>query len=71
MKLHFDPNQPFQRDAINSIIGIFEGQSLNQDDLSFSLSSENYILQGGAVGNRLEISEVQILENVQDIQKKN
>jgi len=26
MKLHFDPNQQFQHDAINSIVGIFEGQ---------------------------------------------
>ena len=26
MKLHFDPNQPFQHDASNSIVGIFEGQ---------------------------------------------
>ena len=26
MKFHFDPNQQFQHDAINSIVGIFEGQ---------------------------------------------
>ena len=71
MKLHFDPNQQFQHDAINSIVAIFEGQPLNQGDFSFSISSENYLFQEGGVGNRLEISEEQILNNVREIQKKN
>ena len=71
MKLHFDPNQQFQHDAINSIVGIFEGQPLNQGDFSFSISSENYMFQDSGVGNRLEISEEQILKNVQEVQKKN
>jgi len=42
LKLHFDPNQQFQLDAINSIVGIFEGQPLNQSDFSFFVSSESY-----------------------------
>jgi len=71
MKLHFDPNQQFQHDAINSIVDIFEGQSLNQGDFSFSISSESYMFQDGGVGNRLEINEEQILRNVQGIQKEN
>ena len=71
MKLHFDPNQLFQHDAINSIVDIFEGQPLNQGDFSFSISSENYMLQDGGVGNQLEISEEQILKNILEIQKKN
>ena len=71
MKFHFDPNQRFQLDAINSIVGVFEGQPLNQGDFSFSISSESYMFQEGGVGNRLEISEEQILKNVLEIQKKN
>lgn len=71
MKFHFDPNQQFQIDAINSIIGIFEGQPLNQGDFSFSISNKNYLFQEGGVGNRLEIREEQILKNIQEIQKKN
>ncbi len=71
MKLHFDPNQQFQHDAINAIVDIFEGQPLNQGDFSFSMSSESYMFQEGGVGNRLEISEEQILRNVQEVQKKN
>jgi type III restriction enzyme len=71
MKLHFDPNQQFQHDAINAIVEIFEGQPLNQGDFSFSMSSNSYMFQEGGVGNRLEISEEQILNNVQEVQKKN
>jgi type III restriction enzyme len=71
LKLLFDPNQQFQHDAINSIIGIFEGQSLNQGDFSFSISSKKELFQEGGVGNRLEIDEEQVLKNVQEIQKKN
>ncbi|MBU1628010.1 DEAD/DEAH box helicase, partial [bacterium] len=71
MKLHFDPNQPFQLDAINSIVGIFEGQPLNRGDFGFSIDNENYLFQEGGVGNRLIISEEQLLENVRAVQEKN
>lgn len=71
MKLHFDPNQQFQHDAINAIVDIFEGQPLNQGDFSFSISSKNHLFQDGGVGNRFQISEEQILKNVQEVQKKN
>lgn len=71
MKLHFDPNQLFQLDAINSIVGIFEGQPLNHGDFDFSITHESYLFQEGGIGNRLTLGEEQILENVKTIQKKN
>ncbi len=71
MKLHFDPNQQFQLDAINSIIGIFEGQPLNYGDFGFTFDYENQLFQEGGVGNRLTISEEQIIENVRSVQDKN
>jgi type III restriction enzyme len=71
MKLRFDPNQQFQIDAINSIVGIFEGQPLNYGDFSFTIDNENYLFQDGGVGNRLTVSEEQILENVRAVQEKN
>jgi len=71
MKLHFDPNQQHQQDAINFIINIFEGQPLNQSDFCFSFQYENYFLNENGVGNRLIISEDQILKNLQAIQKLN
>jgi len=71
MKLHFDPNQQFQRDAINSIVGVFEGQPLSHGDFSFSIDNKQILSPIGGIGNQLTISEEQILKNVQNIQKKN
>ena len=71
MKLHFDPNQQYQHDAINAIVGVFEGQSLNLSDFSFTIDNRNTITPVGGVGNQLTISDEQILANVQTIQKEN
>jgi type III restriction enzyme len=71
LKLHFDPNQQFQLDAISSIVGIFEGQPLNHGNFDFSVTHESYLFQEGGIGNRLTLSEEQILENIKAIQKKN
>ena len=71
MKLHFDPNQQFQIDAINAIVGVFEGQSLSHGDFSFTIDDKQIISPIGGVGNQLTITDEQILKNVQNIQKKN
>jgi len=68
MKLHFDPNQQYQLDAINAIVGVFEGQSLNHGEFSFTIDTP---LPMGGVGNQLTISDEQILKNVQTVQKEN
>ncbi|MFH2069642.1 MAG: DEAD/DEAH box helicase family protein [Elusimicrobiota bacterium] len=73
MKLHFDPNQQFQIDAIKSIVDMFEGQPLSKGDYEFSISQDSGSLQfnENGVGNNLILSEKQILENLNSIQKKN
>ena len=68
MKLHFDPNQQYQLDAINAIVGVFEGQPLNHGEFSFTIDTP---LPMGGVGNQLTISDEQILKNVQTVQKEN
>ena len=68
MKLHFDPNQQYQLDAINAIVGVFEGQPLNHGDFSFTIDTP---LPMGGVGNQLTISDEQILKNVQTVQTEN
>ena len=40
MKFHFDPNQQFQHDAINSIVGIFEGQLFLKSGVSVTAKIE-------------------------------
>ncbi len=71
MKLKFDPNQDFQLKAINSVVEIFEGQSLEKGDFEFSFLGQIDIQSQMGVGNKLEITDAQILENLKTIQKHN
>ncbi|NLA42176.1 MAG: DEAD/DEAH box helicase family protein [Smithella sp.] len=69
MKFHFDPDQQFQHDAINSVVSVFEGQPLNQG--GFDTLFGDALFQDAGVGNRLILDEDQILENVNAVQKAN
>jgi len=69
VKLHFDSNQQFQLDAINSIVSIFEGQPLNQG--GFDTLFGDALFKDLGIGNRLVLDEDQILENVNAVQKEN
>jgi type III restriction enzyme len=71
MKLHFSPNQPYQLDAIRAITDVFEGQKLSNSDFEFSLNATGAMLSENGFGNKLSISETQILKNVMAIQKRN
>ena len=71
LKLQFDPNQEYQAQAIKSITDLFEGQPLSQGDFEFSITDRNFMFNEVGVGNRLLISEEQILTNLQNIQKRN
>lgn len=71
MKLHFDPNQQYQLDAVTSIIDIFEGQPLNQGDFGFSISGNGQLFNENGVGNMIVISDEQILKNLRAVQEKN
>jgi len=69
VKLLFDPNQNFQWDAINSIVGLFEGQPLNQGD--FDVLFGDALFQDTGIGNHLALSEDQVLKNVNAVQMAN
>jgi len=71
LKLHFDPNHQYQLDAVKSIIDIFEGQPLNQGAFGFSISENGQLFNENGVGNRIVLSEKQILSNLQEVQKRN
>ncbi len=60
LKLKFDPKLDFQIDAINSVIDIFKGQVKKPFDYTFQI-----------IANSLDLPKEKILENLQDIQKKN
>ncbi len=71
MKLHFDPNQEYQLQAIKSIVDIFEGQPLSRSDFEFSITEGSLRLTENGVGNNLVLSEEQLLDNLQQVQKRN
>lgn len=72
MKLHFDANQDYQLQAIQAVLGLFEGQPLNKGDFEFSLGGNNGLgLKIPGVRNDLAISEEQILKNLCEVQKTN
>lgn len=79
MKIKFDPDLDFQHEAISSITGIFRGQEVCQTN--FSVVPLNYDPQMSlgfiekyydlGIGNRLNLLEEDILENVRKIQLSN
>ena len=71
MILRFDPNQPFQLNAIKSIVDLFEGQPLNQSDLDFTFSDTSLQFSETGIGNRIVLNDEQILKNLQSVQKQN
>jgi type III restriction enzyme len=73
MKLQFSATEPYQLEAIDAIVNIFEGQPLAQGsfDVSFEVAQGSLALHDKGIANNLIISETQILENIQKIQAKN
>ena len=73
MKLHFDANQDYQLQAIQSVIDLFEGQPLSKGDFEFSLTENDLSLQlnENGFGNNLIISPEQLLSNLNKVQSRN
>ena len=71
MKLQFDPNQSYQLDAINSITRILEGQPLQDTSYEYNLKQRQNLNLIAGIINNLILTDEQILENLQEIQKHN
>ena len=77
MKLQFDPNLDFQREAIDSIVNIFQGQEVCSTNFTVApLRKEEGWLDGMTqsdlgIGNRLRLLDEDILKNVRAIQLRN
>ena len=81
----FDASQPYQLDAIKSVVDLFDGQPKDAEKLETTLSgqvaavdsSANTTLdldlsqEVGAVGNRLVLDRDTVLANLQRVQDKN
>ncbi len=80
MKLKFDSNLPYQHQAVKSVVDLFRGQTANQANFSVNVQYNQISGQMGmagtqatenGIGNKLELIDEDILENLQLIQMKN
>ena len=76
MKLKFNPNLDYQKEAISSIVNIFSGSEEAQGKFTVStmldeIGTEKGFLHEDGVRNKLSLKEEDILENVRKIQIKN
>jgi len=77
MKIQFDPNLDFQKQAIESIAGVFKGQEICQTN--FTVAPLQYTTQqvipgmenNLGIGNRLKLLPEDIHKNIRKIQLKN
>ncbi len=77
MKLQFDPNQPFQLDAMAAVTDLFDGQPQGAPEYAvINLGSMEGLFAGQertelGVGNRLLLGEDKLRENLRAIQPRN
>ncbi len=77
MKIQFDPDLDFQKQAIESVTGVFEGQEICQTN--FTVAPLQYTNQMDmfnpendlGIGNRLRLQDDDIHKNIRKIQLKN
>jgi type III restriction enzyme len=80
----FDPTQLYQLDAIESVVGLFDGQPKDADKLVTTLRSSLVFKDGdqvafevdlaqevGAIGNNLVLDRAVVLANLQNVQDQN
>ena len=77
MKLHFEPDLDFQRQAIEAVCDLFRGQEVCRTE--FTVTADPAQPQGGlgfvendlGIGNRLTLPDDDLLKNLQDVQLRN
>lgn len=70
MKLSFESNLQYQQEAIQAVVGLFEGQAQDDSVFQYDLNEQQASLIDG-IGNKLVLSEEQMLSNLQNVQRLN
>jgi len=71
LRLQFDPNQPYQLDAIQAIADLFDGQPRIETELRFNEDPGQFGAAFAAVPNRLDLAPAELLENLYLVQERN
>ena len=70
MKLSFESNLSYQQEAIQAVVGLFEGQTQDDAVFQYDINEQQTSLIDG-IGNKLALSEEQVLSNLQNVQRLN
>lgn len=71
MKLTFEPNLEYQQEAIGAVVGLFEGQTLEDSDYRYGMREDGRLDFIDGIGNHLALTDEQILANLQKVQVRN
>lgn len=75
MKLQFDANLEYQEQAVSSVVDLFRGQTPKQSNFTVSLydtmEGQGTFFTTTGIGNKLELDEEDILDNLKDVQLRN
>lgn len=73
LELKFNPNLEYQKDAIAAVVDLFRGQT--PKDSNFTVVPQAQQMRMGetgiGIGNKLELTKEQILENLKEVQERN
>ncbi len=78
MKLHFEPDLDYQRDAIEAVADVFRGQEISRTEFTVTAPSAagpqgllGLVESDLGIGNRLALLPEELLANVREIQIRN
>lgn len=72
MKLQFQSDLSYQLQAIDSVVNVFQGQPIRQSNFTVSYGENAGLIQTAlGIGNRLDLTQEEVLKNVQEVQMKN
>ena len=65
MRLTFEPNLEYQQQAIGAVVGLFEGQTLEDSDYRYSIQEDGQLdFNIDGISNHLALTDEQILVNL-------
>lgn len=73
MKLKFDANLEYQEQAVSSVVDLFKGQTPKKSNftVAFHDMQVDMFSSNNGIGNKLELIEEEILENLHEVQLRN
>lgn len=76
MKLKFNSDLDYQKEAVSSIVDIFKGQSVAKSEFTVlskvdAVGTVGTLVTNTGIGNRLQLDNEDLLKNMQSIQLKN